>query len=53
MLSWQGLVIMFLLGFLFAFLFLWLEIIIKEGLNNFGIWMTERRFKKMMNRKQR
>ena len=53
MFSVQGLIIMYLFGFLSAFVFLFLESILRDSLNNWGMWITKYRYKKMMNRKQR
>jgi hypothetical protein len=51
--SIQGLIIMYMFGFLSAFVFLFLESILRDSLNNWGMWITKYRYRKMMNRKQR
>ena len=48
MLSWQGLLLMWMFGFCCAFVFLFLESILRDSLNNFGIWVTRVRYRKMM-----
>ena len=48
MFSIQGLIIMYLFGILSAFVFLFLESILRDSLNNFGIWVTRVRYRKMM-----
>ena len=40
-------------GFACAFVFLFLESILRDSFNNFGLWITKYRYRKMMNRRQR